>query len=180
MCSSDLQGHRLNLVPIITHLCQSLFGPRLAPLVFVDEAKEVSLDPQIENEFMVDGVQLFVHPMDKDPEHIAEHQKALQQIVKDYPDDLEAKAMLAVRLWQDSADGVPYGDKETVDALIRPVLAANPLHPANHYRIHLWDEGQKATNALVSAANDGFSAPGIAHMWHMSGHTYSEIGRAHV
>ena len=112
-----------------------------------------------------------------DKERRKEYQKALQQIVKDYPDDLEAKAMLAVRLWQDSADGVPYGDKETVDALIRPVLAANPLHPANHYRIHLWDEGQKATNALVSAANDGFSAPGIAHMWHMSGHTYSALKR---
>ena len=106
-----------------------------------------------------------------------EYQKALQQIVKDYPDDLEAKAMLAVRLWQDSADGVPYGDKKNVDALLDPILKANPLHPANHYRIHLWDEGQKATNALVSAANDGFSAPGIAHMWHMSGHTYSALKR---
>ncbi len=106
-----------------------------------------------------------------------EYQKALQQIVKDYPADLEAKALLAVRLWQDSSNGVPYGDKKTVDVLLDAILAANPLHPANHFRIHLWDEGQRATNALISAANDGFSAPGIAHMWHMSGHTYSALKR---
>ncbi len=106
-----------------------------------------------------------------------EYQKALQQIVKDFPADLEAKAFLAVLMWQDNSRGVPYGDKKNVDALLNDILAANPLHPANHYRIHLWDEGARATNALVSAANDGFSAPGIAHMWHMSGHTYSALKR---
>ncbi len=106
-----------------------------------------------------------------------DYQKALQQIVKDYPDDLEAKAQLALRLWQDSSNGIPYGDKKNVDSLLTAILAVNPLHPVNHYRIHLWDEGQRATNALFSAANDGFSAPGIAHMWHMSGHTYSALKR---
>ena len=106
-----------------------------------------------------------------------EYQKAMQQLVKDYPDDLEAKAHLAFQLWFDSSKGVPYGEKKNVDGLLDAILAVNPLHPANHYRIHLWDEGQRATNALVSASNDGFSAPGIAHMWHMSGHTYSALKR---
>ncbi len=106
-----------------------------------------------------------------------DYQKAIQQIVKDYPVDLEAKAHLAFQLWFDSGKGVPYGEKKNVDVLLDAILAVNPLHPANHYRIHLWDEGQRATNALVSASNDGFSAPGIAHMWHMSGHTYSALKR---
>ena len=106
-----------------------------------------------------------------------DYQKAMQQLVKDYPDDLEAKAHLAFQLWFDSSKGVPYGDKKNVDGLLDAILAVNPLHPANHYRIHLWDEGQRATNALISASNDGFSAPGIAHMWHMSGHTYSALKR---
>lgn len=105
------------------------------------------------------------------------YQAALQKIAKDFPADLEAKAFLAVLMWQDNSKGVPYGDKKNVDAQIDAVLAVNPLHPVNHYRIHLWDEGARATNALVSAANDGFSAPGIAHMWHMSGHTYSALKR---
>ena len=105
------------------------------------------------------------------------YQKALEAIVKNFPADVEAKALLAVQMWSDNSKGVPYGDKKKVDALLDPILAANPLHPANHYRIHLWDDGARATNALVSAANDGFSAPGIAHMWHMSGHTYSALKR---
>ncbi len=112
-----------------------------------------------------------------DKERRKNYQKALQELVKAYPDDLEAKAFLAVLMWQDNSSGVPYGDKKNVDALLDDILAKNPLHPANHYRIHLWDEGQRATNALVSAANDGFSGPGIAHLWHMSGHTYSALKR---
>ncbi len=111
-----------------------------------------------------------------DKERRKAYQAALQKIVKDYPADLEAKAYLALLMWQDNGK-VPYGDKKNVDALLDAILAANPLHPANHYRIHLWDEGARATNALVSASNDGASAPGIAHMWHMSGHTYSALKR---
>lgn len=114
------------------------------------------------------------HRDEKKPEkdRKKDYQRALQDIVKAYPDDLEAKAFLAVLTWQENG-----GDKKTVDALLDPILAKNPLHPANHYRIHLWDAGERATNALVSAANCGASGPGIAHMWHMSGHTYSALKR---
>ncbi|GDY19927.1 hypothetical protein LBMAG56_12720 [Verrucomicrobiota bacterium] len=105
------------------------------------------------------------------------YNQALEKIVKDHPDDLEAKALLAVQLWQSSGKGVGADDKKDVDKLLDAVLAANRFHPVNHYRIHLWDDGARATNALVSAANCGPSAPGIAHMWHMSGHTYSALKR---
>ena len=119
------------------------------------------------------------HRDEKKPEkeRRQEYQKALEAIVKNFPADVEAKALLAVEYWMGNSKGVPYGDKKKVDALLDPILSANPLHPANHYRIHLWDEGARATNALISAANDGASAPGIAHMWHMSGHTYSALKR---
>ncbi len=119
------------------------------------------------------------HRDEKKPEkeRRQEYQKALEAIVNKFPADVEAKALLAVEYWMGNSKGVPYGDKKKVDALLDPILSANPLHPANHYRIHLWDEGARATNALISAANDGASAPGIAHMWHMSGHTYSALKR---
>ncbi|HEV2473761.1 MAG TPA: hypothetical protein VGS41_13885, partial [Chthonomonadales bacterium] len=48
--------------------------------------------------------------------------------------------------------------------------------PINHYRIHLWNYKDDA-KALSSAALVGPSAPGIAHMWHMGGHTYSALKR---
>ena len=50
------------------------------------------------------------------------------------------------------------------------------MHPAHHYRIHLWD-AERAENALASAALCGQTSPGIAHMWHMPGHIYSKTKR---
>jgi peroxiredoxin len=63
-----------------------------------------------------------------------------------------------------------------VDALANDVLAADPMHPVHHYRIHLWD-GEKERRALNSAALCGQGSAGIAHMWHMPGHIYSKLNR---
>ena len=63
-----------------------------------------------------------------------------------------------------------------VDALLGQVFAEQPMHPAHHYRIHLWDS-QRPENALQSAALCGPSMPAVAHMWHMPGHIYSKLHR---
>ena len=47
----------------------------------------------------------------------------------------------------------------------------------NHYLIHLWNAGSGDKRALPSAARGGQSAPGIAHLWHMPGHTFSALHR---
>jgi hypothetical protein len=73
------QGYRLNLVPVITNMVEGLFGPRLAPLIFVDEAKEATLDASFENEWLADGVDLAIHPSDNDQEHIQTHRKLMQE-----------------------------------------------------------------------------------------------------
>jgi peroxiredoxin len=101
---------------------------------------------------------------------------ALAALAKDFPDDLEAKAFWAHLQWESSSKGVPIKDKFTVDKTLREVLDVEPLHPVHHYRIHLWDEA-RATNALDSAAANGSAASACAHMWHMSGHTYSKLKR---
>lgn len=100
---------------------------------------------------------------------------ALEEIIYQYPDDLEAKAALCLVLWQKKKDldSVSYF---ATDALMNSVLAANQYHPVHHFRIHLWDN-DKAKLAINSAERCGLSAPGIAHMWHMSGHTYSELNQ---
>jgi len=72
-------GHKLNLVPVITNMIENIFGPRLAPLIFIDEAKQVTLEASLENQFLAAGVDLSIHPMDQDPEHIQEHLKLLQE-----------------------------------------------------------------------------------------------------
>lgn len=111
-----------------------------------------------------------------DKQRRRQYVKALERIIHQYPDEIEAKAFLGLQIWQNSSAGMPIESHEAVDALLREVHAANPMHPAHHYRIHLWD-GEKPGRALKSASLCGQSAPGIAHMWHMPGHTYTKVKR---
>ena len=100
----------------------------------------------------------------------------IENIIHEYPKDIEAKAILVVRLWQFSHRGIPIGSRESIDALMQQIFNDNPLHPAHHFRIHLWD-GKKPARALSSAAVLHQTAPAIAHMWHMSGHIYDKLKR---
>ncbi|QDT56491.1 Putative peroxiredoxin [Caulifigura coniformis] len=102
--------------------------------------------------------------------------KALEGIIYDHPDDLEARALLVAQLWENNSKGVPLVSFVAMDALIKDVLSVNPEHPVHHYRIHIWDI-EKANQGLAAAANCGPAAPGIAHMWHMPGHIYSKLKR---
>ena len=111
----------------------------------------------------------------KKKERAKNYVKALEEILYQFPDDLEAKAMLGLALWQHRGD-LDMAGYFAIDALINDVLVVNPFHPVHHYRVHLWDN-DKAKLAVNSAERCGLSAPGIAHMWHMSGHTYSELNQ---
>ncbi|MEY3172577.1 MAG: putative peroxiredoxin [Planctomycetota bacterium] len=102
----------------------------------------------------------------------------LEDILLEFPDDIETKAFLCEYFWAGKREGLEMASNLAVDALIEEVLDAEPLHPAHHYRIHLWD-GRKPELALESAALCGLSAPAIAHMWHMPGHIYSRLRRYH-
>jgi peroxiredoxin/tetratricopeptide (TPR) repeat protein len=115
----------------------------------------------------------------RDERPLAEHLiKDLEALVFEFPDDIEAKAFLAVQNWlnTDWGNGIPISSHAGVDALITQVLQRAPLHPAHHYRVHLWDR-EAAERALASAAVLGDTAPGIAHQWHMAGHIYAKLNR---
>lgn len=100
----------------------------------------------------------------------------LEGILHEFPDDIEAKALLAVQLWMAERDGVKMPSRYAVSALLDDVFDVRPMHPAHHYKIHLWDR-QRPENALESAAKCGPALPGVAHMWHMPGHIYSRLHR---
>lgn len=100
--------------------------------------------------------------------------KAHEEIAKEFPDDLEAKAFLANYLQK--FRGNVKKSYEDVEAVIQSVLAEEPLHPVHHYQIHLWDY-KDSKRALKSSALGGPSAPGVAHLWHMPGHIYSNLKR---
>jgi hypothetical protein len=101
---------------------------------------------------------------------------ALENIIQKHPKETEAKTFLAFQVWDNESKDIPVTSRESLDALTREVLAQEPFHPIHHARIHLWNN-KKDERALDSAARCGQSAPAIAHMWHMPGHTYSELKR---
>jgi peroxiredoxin len=102
--------------------------------------------------------------------------RSLEAIVRLDPTDIEAKAFLALEIWENGRRGVPVSSHQAVDRILDDVFAGNPMHPAHHYRIHLWDN-EKAEIALPSAARVGQSATDIAHMWHMGGHILAKLNR---
>ena len=103
---------------------------------------------------------------------------ALEDISYDYEDDIEAKAFLIFQMWDNKQHGVPLASRRAVDALADEVLKVKPMHPGvHHYRIHLWNTTGGDKRALDAAAVGGQTAPGIAHLWHMPSHTYSNLRR---
>ncbi len=103
--------------------------------------------------------------------------KALEKIVFEYPDDIEARAYLVYQIWDNLEARIPIESYTAVEALAQSVLAKNPEHPGmHHYLIHLWNF-EDDRRAMISAAMLGQTAPGIAHMWHMPGHTFTRLHR---
>ncbi|MFM8251449.1 MAG: redoxin domain-containing protein [Planctomycetota bacterium] len=118
----------------------------------------------------------FQAPADKNRERHEKFTRAMEKIIYKYPDDTEAKALLVLRLWRNRDAGIPIASYLAIDALLNEIFAVEPMHPAHHYRIHLWDD-EKSENALKSAALCGQTSPGVAHMWHMSGHIFARLRR---
>jgi len=94
--------------------------------------------------------------------------KLLETLCVKYPEDMEARALLALNTMGDSRYGA--------ELMIREILAKQPDHPgAHHYRIHNWDY-HEPEQALVSARRYGDIAPAIGHALHMPGHIFSIVG----
>ena len=109
-----------------------------------------------------------------DPLHPDRHdndersRKLMESLIVRYPDDMEARVLLALETMGRSRYGA--------ELMIREVLAKQPDHPgAHHYRIHNWDYNEPE-QALESARRYGDLAPAIGHALHMPGHIFSIVG----
>ncbi len=143
---------------------------------FLAEAMD-RLDNVTERERMhIESLQTYLTDKRDEKEARQKYIKGLEKIIRKYPDDIETKAILSVHLWQSDRHGVPITSHQAVDSLLGDVFRIQPMHPAHHFRIHLWDH-EEPSQALASAARCGQAAPAIAHMWHMPGHIYSRLHR---
>ncbi|WP_417848017.1 redoxin domain-containing protein [Thalassoglobus sp.] len=159
---------------------------------FIEEAVKRKENASAREQLYIDALaKYFKEPARKEGEKVdrkkkaEEDKKRRQTLVKDYedllhkhPDDIEAKALLGLALYENKSKGIPISSYYAVDALLNDILDKNPLHPCHHFRIHLWDY-EEPVNALNSAALCGESEPAVAHMWHMPGHIYSRLKRYH-
>jgi tetratricopeptide (TPR) repeat protein len=124
-------------------------------------------------------------PEDRTPLDRA-YAEAMAQVVRDFPDDLDAATMYAEALmdlvpwayWSREGDPGPYTD--TILATLESVLARDPDHiGAIHYYIHATEAGPAPEKAEPYADRLVALAPGAGHLVHMPAHTYMRIGRYH-
>ncbi|MEL7496504.1 MAG: redoxin domain-containing protein [Planctomycetota bacterium] len=144
---------------------------------FIEEAVERKDGLTSRESMYIDALEKYFSDDKKDKSKRAQQLlKDFESIVIDFPDDIEAKAFVAHRIWYNGREGIPVSSFIATDSLINEIFESEPLHPSHHYTIHLWDY-RKPERALAAAARCGPSAPSIAHMWHMPGHIYSRLKR---
>ena len=108
---------------------------------------------------------------------------AMGELVKHYPDDLDAATLYAEslmdlnpwRLW--TSDGKPAAGTEEIVAMLESVLRRDPNHVgANHYYIHAVEASPHPEKALASAKRLETLVTGAGHLVHMPGHIYMRTG----
>lgn len=103
--------------------------------------------------------------------------QVMERAVREFPDDLEAKAFYALALL-----GLNQGVRDTVTYLraapyADTVFRANPDHPgAAHYLIHSYDDPIHAARGLEAARAYSRIAPDAAHAQHMTTHIFLALG----
>jgi tetratricopeptide (TPR) repeat protein len=115
-----------------------------------------------------------------------EYANAMRDVMKNYPQDLDAATLFAEALM----DTMPWDyymedrrPKAVTEELIKAlefVIAKDPQHPgANHLYIHAVEASPYPERALPSARRLGNIAPGAGHLVHMPSHVYLRVGRYH-
>jgi tetratricopeptide (TPR) repeat protein len=112
-----------------------------------------------------------------------DYRDAMREVVKNFPDDLDAATLFAESgmnlhpwgLWH--VDGTPEEGTEEVVAALESVLKRDPDHMgAIHYYIHSVEASRNPERALAGANKLAAMAPGAGHLVHMPAHVYIRTG----
>lgn len=111
------------------------------------------------------------------------YKTAMGDLVKKYPDDLDAatlyaESMMNLRPWQLwSLDGKPADGTLEIVSVLEGVLKRDPRHlGANHYYIHAVEASPNPERAMQSSQRIGLIAPNAGHLVHMPSHIYIRTG----
>jgi len=113
----------------------------------------------------------------------ADYSRAMGELSRRYPDDLDAATLYAEslmdlrpwKLWK--ADGSAEPGTEEIVSILESVLKRSPSHlGANHYYIHAIEASAHPERALASAGRLETLAPASGHLVHMPAHVYMRTG----
>jgi len=108
---------------------------------------------------------------------------AMREVVKQFPDDLDAATLFAESgmnlhpwgLWM--VDGTPREGTEEIVAILESVIKRDPNHlGAIHYYIHSVEASTSPERALAGANRLAAMAPAAGHIVHMPAHVYIRTG----
>lgn len=112
-----------------------------------------------------------------------DYHDAMREVMKKYPDDLDAATLFAESgmnlrpwgLWH--VDGTPEAGTEEVVATLESVIRRDPNHlGAIHYYIHATEASSNPERALAYANKLASLAPNAGHIVHMPSHVYIRTG----
>uniref|UniRef100_A0A832M2N9 Tetratricopeptide repeat protein n=1 Tax=Oscillatoriales cyanobacterium SpSt-402 TaxID=2282168 RepID=A0A832M2N9_9CYAN len=110
---------------------------------------------------------------------------AMREVVKQYPDDLDAATLFAEALmdttpwdyWEEN--GTPKQEGKEIMATLESVLQRDPNHAgANHLYIHAVEK-ERPDLGVPSADRLMKLVPNSGHLVHMASHIYIRVGRYH-
>ena len=112
-----------------------------------------------------------------------DYRDAMREVVKNFPDDLDAATLFAEAgmnlhpwgLWH--PDGTPEAGTEEIVATLESVIKRDPNHlGAIHYYIHAVEASNSPERALAGANRLAAVAPAAGHIVHMPAHVYIRTG----
>jgi tetratricopeptide (TPR) repeat protein len=114
---------------------------------------------------------------------LEQYRDAMREVVKRFPDDLDAATLLAEAgmnlhpwgLWR--ADGMPEEGTDEIVSTLESVIRREPNHlGAIHYYIHSVEASSSPERALAGANRLAELAPAAGHIVHMPAHIYIRTG----
>jgi hypothetical protein len=104
--------------------------------------------------------------------------EAMQQLVQDYPEDMEAQIFYALAL---TATAPPtdksYANQHNAAEILKTIFVDQPNHPGvAHYLIHSNDYPALAHHGLDAALRYSEIAPAAPHALHMPSHIFTRLG----
>jgi tetratricopeptide (TPR) repeat protein len=112
-----------------------------------------------------------------------DYRDAMRELMKSYPDDLDAATLFAEAgmnlhpwgLWH--LDGTPEEGTDEIVSTLESVIRRDPNHMgAVHYYIHAVEASKSPERALAGANRLAAMAPAAGHLVHMPAHVYIRTG----